>query len=193
MLRLVSASLVWALSVSAVGVASAQPQEFMTPWGRASVRVPNPVTAGNWEGSWIYADRDRRMALFLRDQDGQIQARVQYQSLSTPEVFETDWSGEAAYYLSGSPVEFRFHVDSADENEILGNWFWNVEFSDSGRSERGTFRVYRIDYGRDLALVFRDWERVVRSFDRVSRWDNPPLWIFTKASRRIVTWDELPF
>lgn len=187
------ASIVLLALAAAQPHASAQPREFMTEWGRAAVRIPDPVTAGNWDGSWIYANRDQRMALFVRTVDGKPQAKLQYQSLSAPEAFETDWSGDATYYLSGSPVTFRFHLDAADANELRGTWLWTVDFPDSGRSERGTFRVYRTDVGRDLVVLFQEWERVVRRFDRVSRWDNPPMWVFNKASKRIVMWDELPF
>lgn len=173
--------------------ASAQPREFVTPWGRSAVLVPEPVTAGVWDGSWVYANRDERMALFVRTVDGKPEIKFQYQSLSGPEAFDSDWSGKARYYLSGSPVEFDLRLGEAGAAEMRGTWNWSVEFADSGRSERGTFRIYRINAGRDLAIVFQEYEKVIRRFDKVSRWNNPPVWVFNKASKRIVLWDELPF
>jgi hypothetical protein len=186
-----SAAAIWVLCLASS--AGAQPREFATPWGRGAVLVPDPVAAGTWDGSWVYANRDQRMALYIRTVDGRPEVKFQYQSLAGPEAFESDWTGKATYYLSGSPVEFELAIVDADAAEMRGTWNWHVEFSDSGRSERGTFRLYRINDGRDLAVVFQEYERVIRRFDRVSRWDNPPVWVFNKASKRIVLWDELPF
>lgn len=187
----------FAIAVLLFGLAPAgvrgQPREFATPWGRGAVMVPDPVTAGVWDGSWVYGNRDERMALFVRTVDGKPEVKFQYQSLASPEAFETDWSGKATYYLSGSPVEFALRVEDGGSDEMRGTWNWSVEFADSGRSERGRFRIYRIDRGRDLAVLFEEYERVQRRFDKVSRWDNPPVWVFNKASKRVVLWDELPF
>lgn len=173
--------------------AGAQPRETLTPWGRAAVAVPESTSRGSWDGSWIHKSRDHQMAFFARTVDGKTQIKVHFQSLSNAEAFESDWTGKATYYLSGFPATFEMKILEAGSDEIRGTWERSVDFSDSGKSETGRFRIYRSGAGRNLVVLFETWEKITRRFGDVSRWDNPPLWTFMKVSRRVVLWDELPF
>ena len=164
-------------------------------YGRTAMYAGDPTTAGDWAGTWMYVWRDGRMALWLRTgADGAPEGRLQYQSTAGPETFETDWKGKATYYLSGQPATFEMRFARRERDEITGRWDWRVEFADSGRSETGDFRIYRVGNGRLLAFEFqKGYEKGVRRGINVSKSVVPPVVNFVKASRRIVLWDELPW
>jgi hypothetical protein len=156
--------------------------------------VGEPTAEGEWTGTWFYQNRDWRMAVWLRaSEKGVPEIRFQYQSLSAPESFETDWTGRATYYLSAQPVAFEIRIDEADAAQARGTWAWTVEFPDSGRSEKGRFRMFRALHGRQLVIDFDEYEKIIRRGERVSRQTVPPGWAFGKASKRLVLWDEIPW
>lgn len=164
-------------------------------YGSTGVYAGDPTTTGDWNGTWMYVWRDGRMALWIRDgKDGRPEARLEYQSTSNAETFGTDWSGKATYYLSGQPATFEIRLAERAKDEIAGRWEWRVEFPDSGRSEIGDFRMYRVGNGRLLAFEFqKGYAKTIRRHDRVTKLDTPPVFNFVKASRRLVLWDELPW
>ncbi len=159
------------------------------------VFVGEPTTAGDWYGTWMYVWRDGRMALWFRaGKDGKPEVRLQFQSTANPETFETDWSGKSTYYLSGQAATFEFRLTKRDKDGLAGRWDWNVDFADSGRSEKGDVRIYRVGDGRMLAFEFQDgYARTLRRGDRVTKQEIAPVFNFVKASRRIVLWDERPW
>jgi hypothetical protein len=120
-----------------------------------------------------------------------IRLKVQYQGISIPEGFVTDWDGNATYIFAGEPGTFEMKITEANENRIRGTWFWDVQFETLGRSERGVFTLYRVGDGRRLVLDFSEFEKVLRRDDKVSRFNGPVAWGFKKISKRIVKWDEV--
>ena len=164
------------------------------PMGRAVIVVPDRTDKGSWDGTWVYANRDAKYALWLRtSQEGRPQARLRYQSISSPEGFETGWDGKASYALAGQPVTFVLGLDQADANVLAGSWDWNAEFADSARIEKGTFEAFRSGDGRSLVLHFKSYQRMVRRKDNVRTTEALPVWTFRKVSKREALWDELPF
>lgn len=162
--------------------------------GPAKLAVLERNDAGDFWGTWIYGSRSARIALWVReDADGLPELRMQYQSIGLPETFATDWTGAADYYVSGQPATMRIRMTDRDPNLIRGTWEWNLQLSDYGRAEKGKFRLYRGLDGRKMALVFDEFERVERRGQRVQTFDQPWAMGFTKASKRLVLWDELPF
>jgi hypothetical protein len=147
--------------------------------------------AGVWDGTWFYSSRDARIMVWMRTQDGKPELKLQYQSLASAESFETDWTGKASYYLAGEPASFDCHLTEGDANTIRGTWDWRVEFDDSGRSEVGTFTIYRAGDGRQLLMRFDTLERKVRRRDEIQKHSLATAWTFMKASKRIVLWDEV--
>lgn len=169
-------------------------QEPMTSWGRMGKFMGEPSGAGNWMGTWYYQNRDLRFALWMRPgKDGRPEAKLHFQSLASPETFETDWSGKASYFLEGQPVEFEMRIESGDAVEARGSWHWTVEFPDSGRTETGRFHLYRILNGRQAVLDFDEYEKTVRRQTRAQKSALAPGYAFTKVSKRHVLWDEIPW
>ena len=162
-------------------------------YGRAAVMVPDPTTAGTWDGTWIHVNRDTRIAMWMRTVDGRPEAKLQYQSTSSPESFETDWNGKARYTLGGNPATFELKLTGRERDRLEGTWNWDVQFEDSGRTETGSFSVHRTGDGRALVVRFHDFERAIRRREDVRRAKATPVWGFTKVSKRLALWDELPF
>lgn len=189
------------LTVSALACASslaAQPRGRLPrdlPIHRAAEPgLPVRTDAGVWDGTWYYVHRDGRMAIWIRrGKDDKPEVKLQYQSLTAPEAFETDWNGKANYYLAGQPATFEVALEERTDTTIRGTWKWDVQFEDSGRTEAGAFTFYRASDGRQLVLKFDRWERIIRRRDQVKRYSRPPAWTFVKASKRLVLWDEIPF
>ncbi len=162
--------------------------------GRTGIGAPERTDAGVWDGTWYYVYRDGRFGIWIRrGKDGKPELKLQYQSLSAPEAFETDWSGKATYYLSGQPATFEIQLDQRDEKTMHGRWKWEVQFEDSGRTESGTFTLYRAGDGRQMVMKFDPLERVIRRRDQVKRYNVASTWTFLKGSKRLALWDELPF
>jgi len=162
--------------------------------GRSVVLVPERTDQGNWDGTWVYANRDAKYALWLRTaEDGRVEARLKYQSTSSPETFETGWDGKASYALSGQPVTFVLAFERTDANVLAGTWNWDAEFPKAARTETGTFEAFRAGDGRALVLRFKSYERAVRKKDSTRATEALPLWTFHKVSKREALWDELPF
>ncbi len=162
-------------------------------YGRVEVDRSTPTPNGTWDGTWYLVNRDDRYALFIRTVDGKPQVKLQYQSISHPEAFETDWSGKSTYYLAGHPATFEIKLTRRTADEMQGTWNWQVDFSDSGRGEVGKFTMYRIGSGRNLMMRFSEFERQIRRNQALKRFPATPSYTFMKASKRVVLWDELPF
>lgn len=179
------------LALALAGVSDAFAQGGDRFVGKVEVRVPERTDAGLWDGTWMYTSRDNRIVLWFRTEGGKPQVKLQYQSLASAEAFETDWSGKAVYYLSGEPATFDIALTRRDANTVRGTWNWKVEFTDSGRTEKGAFTLYRAGDGRQLVFKFDNLERIVRRRDQVKHYPMDTSWTFTKASKRLVLWDEV--
>jgi hypothetical protein len=191
-LLLAAAVLVSVASLAPAGEVVEQPT--LDPSGRAVVIVPDRTDEGTWDGTWVFATRDAKYALWLRTgESGKPEARLRYQSTSNPEKFETGWDGKASYALSGAPVTFHLNLESGDLRSLAGTWDWDVEFPDSARKETGRFEAFRSGDGRSLVLRFTSYQKSVRRKDKVRTTEALPLWTFRKVSKREALWDELPF
>jgi hypothetical protein len=182
------------LAVAALALALAPPARAQggdRDFGKESIIVPERTDAGVWDGTWSFVSRDNRMVLWLRTQNGKPELKLQYQSLANAEAFETDWTGRSSYYLAGEPATFECVLTQRDANTLQGNWNWKLEFEDSGRVEVGTFTIYRAGDGRQLVMRFDKLERQLRRRDEVKRYQMNTSWTFTKASKRILLWDEV--
>src|SRR5262245_14596176 len=160
---------------------------------RIIVQKGEPTTAGTFEGTWLYINRAARFALWSRMKNGVPQVKVQYQSLASPEAFETDWDGRAQYYLGGNPVTFELKLGKSDANKIVGHWSWELKVGDAHRLETADVVLQRTYYGRSLVMDFQNFEKTVTrdGKDKVSKL--PVVWSWVKISKRELIWDELPF
>ncbi|MBZ5638531.1 MAG: hypothetical protein LAO51_07190 [Acidobacteriia bacterium] len=170
--------------------------QMTVPDTKPDVYIPEDTGAGIWDGTYVYSCRDFKIGAWLRTRDGKPEMKLRYQSLQAPETFETDWDTNAKYYISGQPATFEVTYKSRDARRIEGSWHWDVQFSDSGRTDDAAFSIYRSGWGRSMVFRFDRAERQVRRGTEVRRYPSvpPPVWTFHKVSKRIdVLWEELPF
>jgi hypothetical protein len=153
----------------------------------------DPTTAGTFDGTWMYVNRDARWALWIRTKDGVPQVKMQFQSLASPEAFETDWNGKSLYYLAGNPVNFEFKLGKSNSHQLQGSWAWALEIDKQVRREKADVVVYRTVYGRTLLMDFQNYEQIVTRNGRDTSMRVPFSWTFSKISQRELLWDELPF
>jgi hypothetical protein len=162
--------------------------------GRTAVPAPERTDAGDWDGTWYYVTRSRKMALWIRTEDGtpRLKLRLLGQSGGL-ESFTTDWDGQAEYTTAGRRGAFSLTFDQRDANTIKGSWRWNVDAEDASRNETADFTIYRSGWGRQLIWNISNLKQEF-SGEAKPRGDVEQLvWLFRKASRREALWSELPF
>jgi len=189
----------------AIAVAAVAGLALVTPAGEEKTNLPgmgadrqllkkaDPTTAGSFDGTWMYVNRDMRWALWARTKDGVPQVRLQFQSLANPEAFETDWDGKAVYYLAGTPVSFELKLGAANADQILGTWSWTLKLEGTGRVETADIVIHRTGYGRTLLLDFQNYQKIITKGGKDQVVRMPVAWTWTKLSKRELLWDELPF
>jgi len=161
--------------------------------GSVGKKVAPRTDAGEWYGTWYYVFRDGKYALWMRMQDGKPQAKLQFFSTTSPEGFETDWSGNSEYQVKRGKGKFSLIIDEGDENVIAGRWEWELDFGGSARVETGKFDMWRAADGRQIVLNFSELNHIRRRGEEQEVFSSAPTWSFRKASNRLVLWDELPF
>jgi len=160
---------------------------------RQAVKKPEPTSAGAFDGTWMYVNRDMRFVMWARTKNGVPQLKLQFQSLANPEAFETDWDGKAVYYLAGTPVNFELKLGSANADQILGAWSWTLRLEGTGRVETADVVVYRTENGRTLLMDFQNYKKVITKNGKDHVVQMPIVWTWVKISKRELLWDELPF
>jgi len=162
--------------------------------GRMAISVPNPTDRGEWNGTWIYVNRDYNFALWLSEEDGKPIGKIRFRGNGNlVESFETDWQGVADYNVQGFPARFELRFEEAGPDAIKAVWDWDLDFQGSSRRETGDVEMFRAGDGRQLVMHFKEFKRVIESSsgDRVHQY--PQAWTFRKLSRRLALWEELPF
>jgi hypothetical protein len=160
---------------------------------RTLIEKADPTNAGSFEGTWIYLNRDARFALWSRMKNGTPQVKIQYQSLASPEAFETDWDGKAIYYLAGNPVTFDLKLGKSDADQIVGTWNWELKVGKAHRLETADIVIHRTFYGRTLLMDFQNYEKTITHQGKDKVLKVPVAWNWIKVSKRELIWDELPF
>ena len=162
--------------------------------GSAGVFIPEATSDGNWEGTWFFTSVDSKMALWARTRRSKTEMKLRYDSGLAPVSFETDWSGNASYYAFEKPATFRFKLTKTTSDRIEGTWWWDYQFQSMGRTEKGTFTLFRALDGRLMVLRFDTYELTETRNGKTGRSTSLPAWTFGKASKfHDVLWDELPF
>ena len=180
--------LTWLLAALPI---AAQPSH---DWGRKTVKIPERTEDGRWDGTWYYVNREEKMALWIRTIDDLPQVKFQYFGGPRNEQFETDWEGKASYHNRGDPGSYTFQTNERDANVINGRLTWQFESGEFSRKDDGDVTMFRSGDGRRLAMVFQEgYERRIQNNDQVTIFPRQQVWSFSKASRRLVLWDELPF
>ena len=160
---------------------------------RVAIAMADPTNAGSFDGTWMYVNRDMQFGMWIRTKNGVTQVKLQFQSLASPEAFETDWDGKAAYYLAGSPVTFELKLGASSAERIAGAWSWVLKAGQTGRSETAKIVLYRTWDGRTLLMDFQDYERVLTRGGQNKVFKTANVWNWIKISKRELLWDEFPF
>ena len=191
--RLLAAAAVAAVFAAAVSASEVKTDLPGIGPEKVLLNKPDPTTAGTFDGTWLYVNRDARFVLWSRMKDGVRQVKLQYQSLASPEAFETDWDGKAAYYMADSQVTFDLKLDRSTQDEIAGKWSWVLTLGPMGRRESADVVIYRSGYGRKLVMDFRNFEKTISRMGQNQTSRIPVAWTWIKVSKRELLWDELPF
>lgn len=160
---------------------------------RQLMEKDDPVTAGSFDGTWMYVNRDSHFAMWIRTKDGARQVRIKYQSLASPEAFETDWDGKAIYYMASHPVIFELKLGETTGDKLTGKWSWVLTSGNAMRRETADVEIYRTIYGRTLLMDFLNYEKTIVSNGKNHVMRAPVAWNWIKISNRELLWDELPF
>lgn len=160
---------------------------------RQLIQKDEETTAGSFDGTWMYVNRDMHFALWVRSKDGAEQVKIQYQSLANPEAFETDWEGKALYYMAGSPVNFELKLGQSTTDRIVGKWLWDLAIGSSMRRESADVVIYRTGFGRTLLMDFQNYEKTITERGKNRIMKAPMVWNWVKISNRELLWEELPF
>ena len=162
--------------------------------GKHTVESPDRTDAGDWEGTWYYVSRIRKMALWIRENDGEIKIKVRIEGAAgKSESVTTDWDSKGEFVQTGKPGSFRLEFDHTDADTISGRWIWDYGSPELGKSERAEFTMFRAGYGRQLVWQFKDFEHKNWGGERVSQRVDDVVWTLQKVSRREALWGELPF
>jgi hypothetical protein len=173
---------------------SSDPHETFTDYGRVSRKVIEPSNEGVWDGTWFYVNRDGRMVMWIKTEQGVPKIKLRYISTATAEGFETDWNGEAEYQMPKSKGFFSLNIKKRNADLIEGHFDWRLEGEHSTRQEEGDYTMYRTGDGRFFVLDFSRHTKSLSSSAKGKRtYESTPSWTFQKASKRLALWDELPF
>lgn len=154
---------------------------------------PERTDAGRWHGTWAFASRQDRFAMWMRENDdGVPEVKIRWQDTGTPAGFETDWSTRAEYDTRSSHGTFAIEWEERGQNLLRGTMTWRVEGDGWSRERTGAVRVYRAGVGRAVVLAFDEVSETRRRGDGERSYDYPQVWTFLKASKRLVRWEELP-
>lgn len=160
---------------------------------RQLIHKDDPTTAGWFDGTWMYVNRDLHFVMWIRTKNGVPQVKLQYQSLASPEAFESDWDGKAIYYMAGNPVTFELKLGECTADRIVGKWTWVLTKGDAMRRETADVVIDRTGYGRTLMMDFQNYEKTITSGGKNKLMKAPVVWSWIKISNRELIWDELPF
>jgi hypothetical protein len=184
-----------AAAACALAVPAAEEKTNLSTGGSDKIMLmkAEPTTAGSFDGTWMYVNRDARWVLWARTKNGVPQVKLQYMSLASPEAFETDWDGKAEYYVAGSTVTFELKLAKSTADRIAGTWSWDLKIDRSGRRETADIVIHRTAYGRTLLMDFQNYARTISRDGQDQTVRLPVAWGWTKISNRELIWDELPF
>jgi hypothetical protein len=188
-------SLAFAIVLAALAIAVPVSAQIESPrFGRLGLSAPERTDAGDWYGTWFYVSRTRKMAMWIREEDGEPRLKLRLEERYDPKLsFTTEWNSKVAYTRAGLLANFELEIEQADENTIAGRWVWKTRTDGAGRTELADFTIYRTGWGRQFVWKFEN----ARQENVVGGAGAPVpeeyLWTFRKASRRQALWAELPF
>jgi len=158
-----------------------------------AIMKSDATNAGSFDGTWMYVNRDSHFAMWIRTKNGKRQVRVQYQSLASPEAFETDWDGKSVYYMAGKAITFDLTLLKTDAAQMTGTWSWIAQLDNAARKESADLVIYRTGYGHTLNMDFENYTMTLMRGGTERKVTTPTTWSWTQISKRELLWQELPF
>jgi hypothetical protein len=154
---------------------------------------PDRTDAGRWHGTWAYASRSDKFALWIREGEGGApEVKLRWESTSNPSTFETDWNTRAEYDTRESQGTFLIEWTERNADSLVGTMTWRVVGDGWSRVRTGPIRIYRAGHGRAAVFAFDNVTETRSKGDREQTFGYPQVWTFLKASKRLVRWEELP-
>jgi len=173
---------------------------------KGTIEVPPRSSDGTFEGTWYRVEPGWKQVLQFRRAGGQADApwevRLRWQTGAGFDI-DTGWQSRTEFTFNGFPGLLLLQPDparSGDDEVVLG---YHRE-QDGARKmhlvEEGEARVFRAHEGRGLvwlqdplttSVVLGEPMYPDEVQDKPRR--EQRVWIFMKASNRIIEWDEVPW
>ncbi len=165
---------------------------------------PPPTTRGSFQGTWYRREPGLKQALQIRRAPSDPQhweVRI-YWVTDEGFLLDTKWQPHTEINYRGVPITFDVRVDpeSSNDDALLVTWSRRQEDKRTRYSESGDVRIYRKGEGRSLVWIQDPLvqESVVK--EPIAPYEDGPqkkslrrAWVLSKASKRLLQWDELPW
>ncbi len=172
-------------------------------FGLAATRVPPPPTSdGEFEGTWYREEPGQKQMLQLRRAAGSQRWELRFVWETHEKFFaDTGWQTHHEFAFKGLPGTFDLELDPASNNNRVLLHYSRTQAGghDSKLVESGDTQIYRTTDGHSLAWV-QALHTVVNVGEPIAPYqedgavkDEQRVWIFMKASRRMLQWDEVPW
>jgi hypothetical protein len=173
----------------------------------AQTRVvpPDETAAGGFEGTWYRIDPDNHQAVqFRRGPNGKgWEVRFYWQTTMDQFQIDTNWRTRTEFAFKGYPGARVLDVDQkkSTPSRILIHYHRDQDGADKSHlTEEGDVLVYRAGEGRNLVWRQEPLRTKVKISEPIAPYEEDGanteqqrLWIFMKASRRLIPWDEIPW
>jgi len=163
----------------------------------ADDRMPKPIDAGSFDGTWYYTDPAYKIAIFMdRDPTGLLRVRYHVKTKGGSE-YETDAGGYArSIDDDGNVVEVLFTTQLAGPNKMTGHYERTLHLKKKGKVvESADFEMYRAEGGRKLVVSYPVYttEKTDPAGHTNKSSETDILRLFRKASEMVVDFDEIAF
>ena len=168
-----------------------------------ALEAPAPTTRGSFEGTWFRVEPGVKQVVQLRRAAGGKTWEFRFYWNTTEGFsFDTNWQPrtEVSFRGFGAVFETELLQDRSTDNELKLRFVRRQEAPrKSILREKGEARLYRMGDGRSL-VWFQPLVQETVIGEPIGAYEEGPqrstgerLWIFSKASRRLLQWDEMPW
>lgn len=166
--------------------------------------IPPPSSGGRFEGTWFRSEPGAKQVLWLRrEARGKGYELRLYWSTDQGLEFDSGWKTRAEFTYRGFPGAFDLAIDrqASSADGLLLRYRREQEGARGSRLvETGDVRIQRMgDKGWELAWIQQPLKSVVTVAEpiepdqaRVEK-ESERVWVFLKASHRILPLDEIPW
>lgn len=169
--------------------------------GKTSIRVPTATSVGEFTGTWARVEPGQRHALWIRQQNGEWQARL-YWRVAEGFSVDTEWKQRTEFDYRGFPGSIELRVDnqrSTDDRLLVA--YKRTQSGEKGSLlvEQGELNLFRSSYnGRALVWQIDPLQRRLTVEQAMTPEEEDSgivetqqVWTFMKHSIRMLLLDEL--